>query len=198
VVAREELHQFYKLHRSDVFDQLQNREWFIKSIATYYQAEYERLRMSIRVSERRLRDAYGLWMDDMARVKFMELRGRSEPDHFKRAAHLAYWLRRCSPVIEVNEELTHDFKNVDKLREFYFRYGNEFIAFDIGYQLCLYFEVNKDGAEYSLTDYKLTSEYIHIISHFFKTKSVSPHALFLIYTSLFLNTLDSRNWDVGN
>ena len=131
----------------------------------------------------------------MARVKAIELRGVSEPDHFKRAAHLAYWLRRCSPVIEVNEELTHDFKNVDKLREFYFRYGNEFVAFDVGYQLCLYFEANKEGAKHSLTDYKLTSEYIHIVAHFLKTKNVSPHALFLIYTSLFLNTLDSRNWE---
>ncbi len=79
-MPREELTQFYKLHRRDVFDKLRNRDWFINSIATYYQAEYERLRMSIRVSERRLRDAYGLWMDDMARVKAIELRGVSEPD----------------------------------------------------------------------------------------------------------------------
>lgn len=186
----DELNGFYRLERRDIFSRLDDREWFIGCISTQYEYEYSRLRLKVQVSRRRVEDAWDFWQDDLYRVREIEFKKKTELDHFKRAGHLTYWLRRCSPVIVVEETET-EFENVRKLREFYYRYGCEYISFYIGFRLCRFVEAYRIRDSAARTDsglmpedYELDADFIETVSHFLKAKNVSPHALFLIFKSL--------------
>ena len=113
-------------------------------------------------------------------------------DHFKQAAHLAYWLRRTAPIVKMNcPDLKGNFGNVDSAREIHFKYGNEYSAFTVGFDLCRFYEANKKGSNPDIyaSDYSMNDDYITVMAHFLKTKNVSPHALYLIYKSLFFNPI---------
>lgn len=144
------------------------------------------------LSPLRVEEAHGAWQNDLHRV------GGNEPnlggglDHFKQCGHLAFWVRRMSPVIDVSD-LTYDrepqtpplTKDEVDLRNLLFGYHNEFIAFEFGYQFCLFYELEKPGGSRRAKTISLSDEYYKTTCHFLKYKNVSPHALFLIYKSLF-------------
>ena len=71
-------------------------------------------------------------------------------------------------------------------RDLLFGYVNEYIAFDIGFQFCRYYETAKKGGSERATNLILSEDYLRTTCHFLKYKNVSPHALFLIYKSLFM------------
>lgn len=91
----------YRLERADIFQMLSGKDWFIPSMAAHYMHGFGTFRIDIDVSRRRLSDAFHFWVDDLHRVGEIELAG-ADPDHFKRAAHLAYWLRRSTPVVRMD------------------------------------------------------------------------------------------------
>lgn len=174
----------YLLQRRDIFERLANRDWFIECIAAHYVHDFGIFRVDVDVSKRRLGDAFEFWVDDVYRVGKVELDG-GEPDHLKRAGYLAYWLRRAAPIIRMTyPEPEGEFKNIEAMREFLVRYGNEFMAFHIGHQLAQSFEIRRVDAV-SRQPYQLDFDYIHTVAHFMKSKSVSPHAMYLLYMSLF-------------
>jgi hypothetical protein len=72
-------------------------------------------------------------------------------------------------------------------------YANEYLAFDFGYQICAYYEIeNKEKPSPRAGSLALSPDYYQMISHFMKFKNVSPHAMHLIYKSLFYyNGMDS-------
>src|SRR5690242_13731963 len=90
----------YRLERNDIFQMISNREWFIPCMAAHYMHGYGQFRLDVDVSRHRLSDAFHFYIDDLYRVGEIEL-GGGDPDHFKRAAHLAYWLRRSTPVVKI-------------------------------------------------------------------------------------------------
>ena len=71
-------------------------------------------------------------------------------------------------------------------RDLLFGYCNEYLAFDLGYQFCRYYEINKAGGSQRATTLILDEDYLRTTCHFLKYKQVSPHALYLLYKSLFL------------
>lgn len=56
-------------------------------------------RLLPKYSVSRLKDAHHFWTQDVKRISQFSLGGKT-PDHFKQAAHLAYWFRRSGPVID--------------------------------------------------------------------------------------------------
>jgi len=173
---------------------MEDRDIFVSTYRDYACHVLANARFSPQISIQKLTEAHGAWKNDLSRV------GENEPqldeglDHFKRSGHLAFWLRRMSPLIEAND-LTRDIadaegfpltKTEELFRELLFGYGNEYLAFDLGYQLCKFHEIAKADsstrAKYLVPD----TDYYKIICHFLKYKSVSPHAMYLIYKSLFV------------
>src|SRR5947209_2960256 len=66
-------------------------EWFCQAVTKAYCTIAEGFGCEVFTSERRLNEAHALWVDDLVR---MRIDGESQPDHFKHAGALAYWLRR--------------------------------------------------------------------------------------------------------
>jgi hypothetical protein len=138
----------------------------------------------------RLRDAHYAWLGDLKRLGETEDHLKDGPDHSKQCGHLAYWLRRQNPIVEyedwhVSQEDPYIYPDEEKKRDFITRYGSEFLAFDFGFQICSYYA--QERLDKSKTDMpRISMEYLTNICHMLKFKHVSPHALYLIYESLFL------------
>ncbi len=112
-------------------------------------------------------------------------------DHFKQSANLAYWLRRMSPVVEF-KDFAAELEGMDDLypderdlRKFLTKYGTEYLAFDFGFQVCLYYQLERtqNPSQFSPA---LSGEYLVDVCHMMKFKHVSPHAMFLVYKSIFI------------
>jgi hypothetical protein len=104
-------------------------------------------------------------------------------------------LRRTAPLIEafdLAENLADpeaggmpitDFEK--SFRDLLCNYGNEYLAFDLGFQFCKFYEIHKQGGSARAENLKLTRDYYASTCHFLKYKTVSPHAMYLIYKALF-------------
>lgn len=143
-------------------------------------------------SEARLRDAHRAWLADLARIRGAEPNLKEAGlDHFKQCAHLAYWLRRKSPIVDYEdwaakvEGLGDLYSDEVQRRDLLRRYGEEFLAFDFGYKICLYYEMERLENPRSEPP-ALTLTHLIDICHMLKFKNVSPHALYLIYKSIFM------------
>jgi len=71
-------------------------------------------------------------------------------------------------------------------RELLLGYCNEYIAFDYAFQICKYYELGKVPPSSRAAAVALSREYYQTMCHFLKYKNVSPHALHLIFKSIFL------------
>ena len=113
------------------------------------------------------------------------------PNHFEICGYLAYWLCRNSPVVSWNkgDDVSRYEMNQDmiKAQDLIFESGRSFHAFMIGYRICWFFERHKEevlSQAKSLPE--LNEDYIRAICHVMQYKDISPHAMGLIYRSLFL------------
>ena len=151
------------------------------------------------LSKLRLKDAYGSWKNDLARVGDNEKHLTEGLDHFKQAGHLAFWLRRMSPLIEAYEiegnyqdGQTYDVNGLAiDFRRLLFAYGNEYLAFDFAFQIVSFYEHSRSDRTGNGTAVRLSRDYYETICHFLKFKNVSPHALHLIYKSLFNGNVEA-------
>ncbi len=65
-------------------------------------------------------------------------------------------------------------------------YSNEYLAFDFGFQICKYYEAkHKKRPSYRARELVLSEKYYQTTCHFLKYKTASPHALQLLFKSLF-------------
>ena len=141
------------------------------------------------MSETRLADAHYAWRDDISRLEGRERHLVDGADHFKQCANLAYWLRRMSPVIEYKDlsvlvEGGEDmFPDERDRRDIFSKYGMEFLAFDFGFKICQYYELEKLDSPRPYSP-ALSGEYLVDVCHMMKFKHVSPHAMFLVYKSI--------------
>jgi hypothetical protein len=151
-------------------------------------------RLFPRLSEPRVIEAHGAWCNDLNRVSNHEPHLEEGLDHFKRCGHLAFWVRRMSPVVEA-VDVTQNVADAEGMplsgdemafRDLLFGYCNEYLAFELGLQFCRFYEIGKPGGSARANSLVLSEDYIRTMCHFLKYKQVSPHALFLVYKSLFL------------
>lgn len=130
-------------------------------------------------------DVHHFWTEDIRRLKEFSLAGK-DPDHFKQAAHLAYWLRRIGPVMDYVVANYGPLNEREKRsRDFLRQFNTEYIAFDVGYQICEFYETAALPSGVVPRKFGIDDEYLASICCFLKEKNVSPHALYLIYKSLF-------------
>ena len=153
-------------------------EFFIDVFVEFTQHILGEARLYPKLSRLRVIEAHGAWKNDLSRV------GGNEPnlddglDHFKQCGHVAFWLRRMSPVIEVID-LTQNIGDAEGLpitddeqafRDLLFGYCNEYVAFDFGYQICRYYEIAKQGGSVRAKDIAPSEEYYKTMCHFLKYK----------------------------
>jgi hypothetical protein len=162
-----------------VFDRLLDRTYHSKFVEIFYSYMVDGTGITIEICPSRLSFAHHFWQKDLVRVSKREFDG-GELDHFKQSGHLSYWLRRQSPVIRWDISGS----NHEEYANFLVTCGNEHFSFMLGYRLCLYFECNKD-IPFNESKFALSSKYVRDTCYFLKQKNVSPHALALIFRSIF-------------
>ena len=167
---------------------------FCTFISQYTEAALSGARLFPKLSRLRLVEVHGAWKRDMERVGAHEKRLEDGLDHFKRSGHLAFWVRRFTPVVEASDTMLNlgdsegyplD-QNEQAFRDLLFGYTNEYLAFDLGFQFSRFYEINREDATARAPLVRPSVEYIATMCHFLKYKTVSPHAMTMIYKSLFL------------
>lgn len=178
---------------NSTLEQIQREGGFVQVFSDYTKDVFSEARLFPRISTARLIDAYGAWQNDLTRVGVHEPKLDDGLDHFKQAGHMAFWIRRASPVVE-SADTTQNMGDAPgypispdeaNFRDLLFGYCNEYLAFDFGYQFCLFYEGVKGGPSGRANNLTLSDDYYRTMCHFLKFKTVSPHAMFLIYKSLF-------------
>ena len=160
-------------------------QWFNTAIAIHFAIAARKHGFQIRLSATRTEESRIYWQRDMSGVR---IDGDTTPDHFKHAGFLCFWLRRR---IVLEQAFEIEDQTVSKgSREFFAVYGNELCAFLAGYWLCLGFEFSLEMAKTGdivelLGNLEVPSVYLQDVCKLLRNKEVSPHALYLIYKSLF-------------
>lgn len=180
-----------------------DKDVFVSFIENYIDETCAPSALWAQLSKARLYDVHHFWTKDIDCVSKYSLEEGNTPDHFKQAAHLTYWMRRAAPVIDFKEGDSSLFGNpentiekslsqeVNDHRDLLFKYGSEYLAFNLGYLICKSYEITKakdkskqNKTNFVLNPFEIDDDYINTIIFFLKEKNVSPHALFLVYKSL--------------
>jgi len=99
-----------------------------------------------------------------------------------------------SPLIELHDT-TMDLadsegmplsKDEQQFRDLLLPYANEYIALDFGFQIVKFYELGKAQSSKRAETLTMPADYYRTACHFLKYKTVSPHAINLIYRSLFM------------
>jgi len=172
-----------------IFQKLRaDRKFFIATLNAVFASHHKVLRIDTTTSERRLFETHELWLQDILRLEKFEGLQENGVEEMKLAAHLAYWIKRNSPIIIMNSKKT-EFENIEKTREIHYKYANEYSALTIAFDLTAYFYANRVGSGVYLDELSMDDDYVMTFCHFLKTKNVSPHGLFLILKSLYFNPI---------
>jgi hypothetical protein len=152
--------------------------------------EYQRLHvLNAEFDPMRLPHAHFFWTKDIERVA-KEVGSQEgdlpkEPDIFKRCGFLSFWLRRTAPFIYAEAvRALHHTREERSWQELFSRFPNEMFAFDLPFRMAA-MNYGAQRADLAIALAKLSYSYLHDVCHYLKTKPVSPHALYLIYKSLF-------------
>jgi len=179
--------------RAGDLEAIEDEATFVRFYADFATHVLWQARLFPKLSRPRVIEVHGAWMSDLKRVNENEPQLGDGLDHFKRCGHLAFWARRMSPVIEAidvtkNYQDTHTDLTTDEVafRDLLFGYCNEYIAFELGFQFCRFYEIGKAPPSERAKHLVLSENYLKTTCHFLKYKQVSPHALYLIYKSLFV------------
>lgn len=178
---------------SNILEEIKELGAFKRFFENYVQSVLGEARLFPRLSMLRVEEVHGAWLNDLDRVGENERRLTDGLDHFKRAGHLAFWVRRMLPLVEAIDTtsglgdsegypLTQQEK---KFRELLFGYHNEYVSFDLGFQICKFYETAVNGENSRAGTLVLTEDFYNTICHFLKYKTVSPHSITMIYKSLF-------------
>ena len=168
--------------QDDIFDKLRSEKAFSNFVCKEFAYEAAKAALKPEYSPDLMHDAWQSYMWDIDRL---DNNMPAVPDHFKRCGYLAYWLRRHSPVA-LWQPLKEEYEisaSEKEYRNLIHNCGRAFHAFSFGYRICLFFEENKES-EVKLPR-PIDADYIRHIAYYMKYKSVSPHAMGLIYRSLF-------------
>jgi hypothetical protein len=190
---------------SMTLEAIKDRDEFRETFAEYGMHVLGIARFYPNLSKPRLYEAHGAWMNDLKRVQDREQHLTDGLDHFKQCGHLAFWLRRMTPVAELQDldfgdaELPLNARE-NELRGLLLGYHNEYLAFDFGYQICKYYETKHlDRPSQRARELALSPDYYQTVCHFMKYKNVSPHALHLIYKSIFyFNGMDAPTLSIND
>lgn len=177
----------------DTLPDMRNVRAFMGTYTSYVTETLGEARLFPKFAPQRVVEAHGAWKEDLTRVSDHEPNLENGLDHFKQCGHLIFWVRRMSPLVEAID-LTENIADAPGLpltdtetrfRNLLFGYANEYLAFDLGFQICKFYEINKPGSSAHAEGLVLSHDYYQTMCHFLKYKNVSPHAMYLILKSLF-------------
>src|SRR5262249_38423188 len=93
--------------RAGDLDAIENEAAFVSFFSDYAKHTLHQARLYPRLSQPRVIEAHGAWCSDLRRVNDHEPHLSGGLDHFKRCGHLAFWVRRMSPVVEAIDLTTN-------------------------------------------------------------------------------------------
>ena len=172
---------------------LSDEDEFVRRISDHCWQEAQKCFLKLDISKDRLLFAYREWQRDVTRTSEKEY-GGAQLDQYKLAGFLCFWFRRASPIIGITEspELgirsagNDIIESVTKEQDFFYKHANEFLAFDIGYKICQNVNVYRKISPNESRKFVVPSpKFFNDVYNVLKTKSVSPHGLYLIYAALF-------------
>ncbi len=173
---------------------LEDKEVFVDFVGRAFHAMAGNFGLFVHFNMALAQDAYFQWMQDIDRVRKFE-QDVNEPDHIKKCAHLVYWLRRFSPVNDfaVNDVEGNGDVDADSY-EFMMKYGREYLAFDLGYQIARHYERTINGRNLDDSAFSIQSvfpevhshDFLKTIVHVMKTKMLSPQSLVIALKAIFL------------
>ncbi|MCJ2079890.1 hypothetical protein [Methylobacterium sp. J-090] len=173
----------------NIFNDMTSLKGFSKAVQDYYIYLVDGTGIKLTFDDRRMAYAHEFWNDD---INALPRRMKSgDPDHFKKSGFLAFWLRREPPIMCWDDRgVEYDSlpKSIAFQVDYLKTYGREYGAFMLGYSICRHFESTRNGGAYDGSRYDLTQKYVDDMMFFMKRMNVSPHALFMIYESLFMRT----------
>lgn len=112
------------------------------------------------------------------RKEFNQYQEIDYPDHFKQAAHLAFWIRRLRPFF-YEVDVAHNDCNIDHQKK-YILLVNEYFALQVAEYICtfamMHFKNEKD-----VRPMFLNQDFVYS----FRYKHVSPHAMLMILRSVY-------------
>lgn len=200
----QQLSDEFTIFQKSIIQRLEDREWFIDCIAYNYSLLAQSRGCGVSMSTRRLGEAFDFWREDNTRTLSEGIETSVNLDHFKHASFVAFWLRRMIPInqtVVVSEyQAVPQKKNATEQQKFFLRCGNELCAFLIGFQICLFYEFGTKFEGDNVVDLvgqlqgtrlrklqqhflppAMVADFVMILKH----KNMSPHALYLLYKSLF-------------
>ena len=162
----------------------------------------------VKVSADKLLTAHDFWIGDVNRTakrghsqidRFTGEEFYKKPNHLKQLAFLTFWIRRASPISDIVEKAGHNVLPLNVNR--FFAYSNELLAFHAGIKICFGYEVREirshqqdsksihtwdaiktgQALHSKLKNWSFVSDYVITLKH----KNMSPHAIYLIYRTLF-------------
>lgn len=88
---------------------------FFQNFVTHVNRIVEPIGIRATVSTHRTAEAFQAWKNDLERNKEFNFKKRdTDPDHFKSAAHLTYWIRRLSPIVNLETSFGESRENPNK------------------------------------------------------------------------------------
>ena len=171
----------------DALDKMQSGETeFALLVIDSFRAICRRARLIPTFSPSVMTDAWESFRWDTKRLK-NNMPGESTPDHFKICGFAAYWLRRNSPVVDLIKDGGEMSSDEAHWREFFGKYSRAFLAFSFGDLVCSAIERNAQKNT-GRQPRPLDMDYLESICYVMKYKNLSPHAMGMIYRSLYYET----------
>lgn len=183
------------LEKFEAISRLSEQSTFMDDVFCHFEQEAAKCFLELEVSQERLIFAFEEWKKDTARVSLQEYNG-AQIDQYKLAGFLCFWLRRASPIIHVSETKKSKgsagndiLEALAEEQEIFYKYANEYFAFDVGFRICRNVEIWRKLRPGEQRRYIVTRmQFLNDICVVLKTKSVSPHGLYLVYHALFHGT----------
>jgi hypothetical protein len=189
----------YACENTAIFDKITDQAWFSNFIKYQYRdVVFRSSPISPIFSDYWISQAFLHYVKDVSRVSNNEYNGKPL-DHYKRAGLLCYWLRRCPPIAEFGNNADFLLSGV-KLRSpntLETIHGNQWAAFDIGFRICRFFQAFRNDTRQNAAErakierisLQGEAEYLQDLCYILSDKNMSPHAIGIIYRSLFISVV---------
>lgn len=185
----------------DIFNKLNDRDFFYKFIEHQYELALKNTALVPVISEYACNLAHNQFCKDNTRIANSEFGDDGKLDHFKMVSLLVFWLRRHSPVGDIALKpkefsiIKSRAKAKPEVAQYYLL--NPMIAFDIGFRILRAVEMTRSERESIyrrptkelifnlMQDETRDVVFLQDLYMVLSNKSLSPHAIWAIYRSLF-------------
>lgn len=181
-------------------------EEFVNFIQNFYLKEAGECGFNIEIGELKIKESYALWQEDVDRVLSHAIQNSDSLCEYKHAGFISYWLRRRQIITNINIDssehsktisLEEHFESLPNSMKTYAQFYNELSAFRLGLRISFHYFIiklkdigsSKEEIESKINIIAKRVKEIEVdMSVFLKQKNISPHALYLIYKTIFTST----------